>query len=150
MISQSSINELLHDIEPSKTTKATISRIHNSVREYLKNHDKYKNVYLGSFLSGSYAKSTAIRPSAYSGKGDVDIVVVINYNLDANSVDVFNELKDIQLEIVERNNTFYIRSNKNIKLLENSTYCFIQNAFVLTTRYCACAIHSKLKICNVA
>ena len=31
-----------------------------------------------------------------------------------------NESKDIELEIVERNNTFYIRSNKNIKLLENS------------------------------
>lgn len=31
-----------------------------------------------------------------------------------------DEAKDIALEIVERNNTFYIRSNKTIKLVENS------------------------------
>ncbi len=31
-----------------------------------------------------------------------------------------NNDKQVELEIIERNNTFYIRSNQNIKLIENS------------------------------
>ena len=42
-------------------------------------------------------------------------------NQDGISVKLYSDKeKDISLEIVERNNTFYIRSNKKIKLLENS------------------------------
>lgn len=40
-----------------------------------------------------------------------------------------NDQKDIELEIVERNNTFYIRSNKNIKLLENSNIKLINDHY---------------------
>lgn len=49
---------------------------------------------------------------------DLDLTEVNN---DSISVKLYsNEEKDINLEIVERNNTFYIRSNKKIKLVENS------------------------------
>ena len=42
-------------------------------------------------------------------------------NVDSIGIKLYsNEAKDLELEIVERNNTFYIRSNKNIKLIENS------------------------------
>jgi len=40
-----------------------------------------------------------------------------------------NDQKDIELEIVERNNTFYIRSNKNIKLLDNSNIKLINDHY---------------------
>lgn len=53
-------------------------------------------------------------------EGNVDSVDIKFYS---------NELKDIELEIVERNNTFYIRSNKNIKLLENSNIKLINDHY---------------------
>ena len=53
-------------------------------------------------------------------EGNIDSVGVKFYS---------NELKDIELEIVERNNTFYIRSNKNIKLLENSNIKLINDHY---------------------
>ena len=53
-------------------------------------------------------------------EGNIDSVGVKFYS---------NELKDIELEIVERNNTFYIRSNKNIKLLENSNIKLINDYY---------------------
>ena len=53
-------------------------------------------------------------------EGNVDSVGIKFYS---------NELKDIQLEIVERNNTFYIRSNKNIKLLENSNIKLVNDHY---------------------
>ncbi len=55
-----------------------------------------------------------------------NVIYLKDMNLSAGNVESVgvkfycNELKNIELEIVERNNTFYIRSNKNIKLLENS------------------------------
>ena len=40
-----------------------------------------------------------------------------------------NEPKGIEIEIVERNNTFYIRSNKNLKLLENSNIRLVDDHY---------------------
>ena len=40
-----------------------------------------------------------------------------------------NTEQDIQIEIIERNNTFYIKSNKTIKLLENSNLKLVDEHF---------------------
>ena len=40
-----------------------------------------------------------------------------------------NEEKSIELEIVERNNTFYIRSNQNIKLVESSNIKLVDDHY---------------------
>ena len=46
---------------------------------------------------------------------------IVEGNLEGVNVKFYSDNeKDIDLEIIERNNTFYIKSNKKIKLLENS------------------------------
>ncbi len=56
MATQSDFDKFLHNINPSQTTTEYVSSIQNNLRVYLKNHDKYKDIYLETFLSGSYAK----------------------------------------------------------------------------------------------
>ena len=45
-----------------------------------------------------------------------------------------NEEKSIELEIVERNNTFYIRSNQNIKLVESSNIKLVDDHYKPTEK----------------
>ncbi len=74
--------ELLGDIEPSPTTKSRASGGHTSIRDHLRGQAKFKDRYVSSFLSGSYARDTSIRPrSSADGqeRPDVDIIVVTNY-----------------------------------------------------------------------
>ncbi|HEY4543462.1 MAG TPA: hypothetical protein VIG40_02360 [Tissierellaceae bacterium] len=71
---------LLSNIEPSKSIKKYVSSLQSNLREYLKNSEKYKHIHVDTFVSGSFAKNIAIRPSVNEDKQDVDIVVVTNYN----------------------------------------------------------------------
>ena len=64
----------------------------------MKKHEKYKNIHVDSFLSGSYAKHTSIRPVLGDKKRDVDIIVVTSYKSDENSKEVLEELKDVLLQ----------------------------------------------------
>ena len=98
MSSNSDFEKFLKDIEPSKTTKNYISSVHNNLRYFLENHDEYKDKIVETFLSGSYAKNTNIRPSLNDGKTDVDIVVVTNYSDQEDSKVVLDELYDICTE----------------------------------------------------
>lgn len=95
MAKQSDFNSFLKDIEPSTTTVSYISSIQTNLRDYLKSHESYKFVHTDTFLSGSYAKHTSIRPVAGDKKRDVDIIVVTTYSSDKSSIDVLNELRDI-------------------------------------------------------
>lgn len=95
MAKQKDFDSFLSNIEPSKTTKKYISRVQNNLRDYLKTHEEYKNIHVQTFLSGSYAKNTSIRPTLYDGNRDVDIVVETNYFSDSNSCDVLQELKEV-------------------------------------------------------
>lgn len=101
---QSDFLSFLTNIEPSKTTKEKISSIQNNLRDYLKNHDKYKDIMIESFLIGSYAKNTCIRPKLHDGKPDVDIAIVTNYSESNNSKDVLDELYEILKEKYTNNN----------------------------------------------
>ena len=95
MAKQSDFDDFLKNIEPSATTVSYISSIQTNLRSYLKDHASYKKIYTDSFLSGSYAKHTSIRPVAGDKKRDVDIIVVTAYSSVKNSTDVLNELRDV-------------------------------------------------------
>lgn len=95
MASNNDFERFIHNIEPSQTTKKYIASIQNNLREYLEKHEIYKEKLLDTFLTGSYAKHTCIRPTKYDGKTDVDIVVVTSYTEKDDSKDVLNELYGI-------------------------------------------------------
>ena len=103
MAKQADFNAFLSNIEPSKTTVSYISSIQTNLRSYLKNHKDYKNVHVDTFLSGSYAKHTSIRPVSGDKKRDVDIVVVTTYSAKDDACDVLEELKDVLLEKADYN-----------------------------------------------
>lgn len=98
MAKQSDFNSFLGNIEPSPTTVSYISSIQTNLRTYLKNHENYKDIHVDTFLSGSYAKHTSIRPVKGDKKRDVDIIVVTSYSSTKNSFDVLVELRDILAE----------------------------------------------------
>jgi len=98
MSKQKDFNSFLSNIEPSKTTVEYISSVQNNLRKYLKSHESYKDIHIDTFLSGSYAKHTCIRPVIGDKKRDVDIVVVTAYDTTKNSLTVLEELRDVLLE----------------------------------------------------
>ncbi len=86
--------KFLSDIEPSSSTVREISTAQKSLRDYLSSHEEYSDRYQSSYLSGSYAKHTAIRPAKDDGNRDVDIVVETDHSTDDSSVDALEELRD--------------------------------------------------------
>ena len=98
MAKQTDFNTFLSNIEPSQSTIDYISSVQTNLRSYLEDHAKYKSILIDSFLSGSYAKHTSIRPSANDKKRDVDIIVVTNYEKSDDSADVLQELCDVLKE----------------------------------------------------
>ncbi|WP_338834501.1 SMODS domain-containing nucleotidyltransferase [Bradyrhizobium septentrionale] len=96
MVPAARFSELLADIEPSATTKDRASSAHNAVRKHLEEHDTFSDRWVSSFLSGSYARSTSIRPTAsVDGKErpDVDIIVVTNFTEDDTPEAVLKEVR---------------------------------------------------------
>ncbi|NTU61546.1 MAG: nucleotidyltransferase [Caldiserica bacterium] len=95
MVPNTRFTELLNDIEPSATTKSNCSYAHSSVREFLRTHSSFKNRWKADFLTGSYARSTAIRPKKTGDdieRPDVDIIVVTNFSQNDHPDDVLEEL----------------------------------------------------------
>lgn len=98
MAKQSDFNAFLSNIEPSSTTVAYVSSIQTNLRSFLKSHKEYKDVHVDTFLSGSYAKHTSIRPAAGDKKRDVDIIVVTSHSSGKDSSEVLKELKDVLVQ----------------------------------------------------
>lgn len=101
MGTQTQFQDFLRDIEPSSTTKTNSSSAHRGLRDFLADHDDFVEVHLDTFLSGSYARDTSIRPSTRDGKvsrPDIDIIVVTNHALSDKPSDVLwllrSSLKD--------------------------------------------------------
>lgn len=89
-------DELLKDIEPSRTTKSRASDAHTRIREHLEKQESFKDRYVDSFLSGSYARNTAIRPQTSADgteRPDVDIIVVTNFTNVDSPDDVLDEVR---------------------------------------------------------
>ena len=98
MATQKDFDSFLSNIEPSTSTVEYISSVQNNLRSYLKNHSTYKYKHIDTFLSGSYAKHTSIRPSASDKKRDVDIVVVTTYDTSTDATQVLEELCEVLKE----------------------------------------------------
>lgn len=98
MAKQADFDKFLSNIEPSTTTVSYISSIQTNLRKYLKEHEQYKEILIDTFLSGSYAKHTSIRPVVGDKKRDVDIIVVTNYSSSKSSTEVLEELKKVLVE----------------------------------------------------
>lgn len=97
MVPNARFIELLADIEPSSTTKNHASSAHTGIRNHLKSHEDFKNNWKNDFLSGSYARSTSIRPRTLNGsqdRPDVDIIVVTGHSTKDAPEDVLQELRD--------------------------------------------------------
>lgn len=95
MARQKDFDSFITNIEPSDSTVSYISSVHNNLRDYLKQYDLYSDVYLDSFLTGSYAKHTSIRPVKDDKKRDVDIIIVTKYDSSIDSRKVLEELKNV-------------------------------------------------------
>jgi len=114
MIPNARFVELLSDIEPSSTTTRDSAEAHSSVRSFLEGHDDFKERVEWTFLAGSYARNTAIRPKKASDgyeRPDVDIIVVTNYDTEEHPDDVLNEIGGVLGEkyTVERINKRSVR-----------------------------------------
>ena len=95
MAKQKDFDDFLHNIEPGDSTKHYVSSIQSNLREYLRTHELYRNIHVDTFLSGSYAKHTAIRPVKDDKKRDVDIIVVTAYGKAKDSRKVLDELCEV-------------------------------------------------------
>lgn len=93
MANSTDFESFLKDINPSKSTIDEASRLHQSLRNHLKTCKSYKQIYIHSYLSGSYAKQTFIRPKKNSDSCDIDIVVEINRTTDDSPAFVLDELE---------------------------------------------------------
>lgn len=82
MATQQQFIDFLSEIEPSPTTKSVCSSAHSTLRDKLEHHETYKDIHVNTYLSGSYARNTALRPRQSNGtirRPDVDIIVVTNH-----------------------------------------------------------------------
>ena len=95
---QKDFESFLSDIEPSSSIVQLTSAAQNNLRTYLDGHKEYADVCENTFLSGSYAKHTAIRPAKDDDNRDVDIVVETSHDTSSNSADVIIELRDALLD----------------------------------------------------
>jgi predicted nucleotidyltransferase len=94
---QQQFKDLLSDIEPSKTTKEKASKAHEGPREFLGTHEVFQEYLVNTFLSGSYARHTAIRPRVHDGKedrADIDVIVLTNHTKEDEPEDVIKLLFD--------------------------------------------------------
>jgi hypothetical protein len=92
---QDQFEKFLSDIEPSNTTKKNAQKAHKGVRDFLWGHEEFKEVLDEVFLSGSYRRNTAVRPRVKAGvtdRPDVDVIVVMDYGLDADPEEVLDFL----------------------------------------------------------
>jgi hypothetical protein len=73
MLLKSHFDTFLSNIEPTQNQKSEASKGHNTLRDRLAKDDDFREYFADSFLSGSYARNTAVRPIK-----DVDIIIIMN------------------------------------------------------------------------
>ncbi|PHH43979.1 SMODS domain-containing nucleotidyltransferase [Pseudomonas putida] len=96
MATQQQFIDFLKEIEPSPTTKSICISAHSTLREKLEKHETYRDFYVSTYLSGSYARNTALRPRVANGtlrRPDVDIILVTNHTLQDLPSDVITTLR---------------------------------------------------------
>lgn len=98
MASNADFESFIKDINPSETTINEASSLHRNLRGYLQSCESYKSVYLDSYLSGSYAKHTFIRPKKNSDSCDIDVVIETTHDTGETPCNVLTELKNAIIE----------------------------------------------------
>ncbi|WP_322003804.1 SMODS domain-containing nucleotidyltransferase [Paraburkholderia tropica] len=96
MATQQQFIDFLSEIEPSPTTKSVCTSAHNNLRAKLEAHATYRHIHVSTYLSGSYARNTALRPRQANGtmrRPDVDIIVVTNYSTSDRPSNVISTLR---------------------------------------------------------
>lgn len=94
MVPKVRFDELLKDIEPSATTKGQCAWAQKDIREFLESHPDIGEIISYSFLAGSYARATAVRPKTTEGgveRPDIDIAVVTTFTTEDRPDDVLEE-----------------------------------------------------------
>jgi hypothetical protein len=110
MVTQQQFLDFLTEIEPSSSTVATSSSAHRTLRAALRNEKEFSKYHIDTFLSGSYRRSTAIRPAKVDGvlqRPDIDIIVETTHSTDDKPKAVldllYNGLKGAGYESLTRN-----------------------------------------------
>lgn len=90
----SEFETFLSNVEPDYVYVKQASKANNAVRDFLKSSEKFKNLFSSSFLTGSYARSTAIKEIK-----DVDIMVILDKEPSESEPsedikDIFSKLKN--------------------------------------------------------
>jgi predicted nucleotidyltransferase len=96
MATQQQFIDFLSEIEPSASTKSVCGGAHRALRAKLAEHPTYKVIHADTYLSGSYARDTALRPRVTNGtlrRPDVDIIVVTNHSHNDRPSDVIATLR---------------------------------------------------------
>lgn len=88
--------KLRRAIEPNPERKKEAQEADDPVRDHLEAHECFADRHVTTFLYGSYKRSTAVGDIK-----DVDIVVVTNYTLDHDPVEVLGDLKDALAELYD-------------------------------------------------
>lgn len=81
MANSADFESFLKDINPSESTIDEASRLHRNLRDHLKASETYGTVCKDTYLSGSYAKQTFIRPKKGTDSCDIDIIVETNRSI---------------------------------------------------------------------
>ena len=135
-------DELLQDIEPSRTTKSQASAAHTKIRDHLRKQESFKDRYVDSFLSGSYARNTAIRPQTSADeteRPDVDIIVVTNFTIFDSPDDVLSAVRSALEDDgngyeVERVNKRSVRVETRQAEMDIVPVCEIADGFMIPDR----------------
>jgi predicted nucleotidyltransferase len=83
-------------IEPDKKRKEHAQDADDPVREHLQTHESFADRHVTTFLYGSYRRHTAVGDIK-----DVDLVVVTNYTISNDPVEVLDALKDSLAELYD-------------------------------------------------
>jgi predicted nucleotidyltransferase len=86
--------KLREAVEPEEDRKKEAQKADDPVREHLESHESFADRHVKTFLYGSYRRNTA-----EGDIKDVDIVVVTNYTINDNPLDVLNDLKESLVEL---------------------------------------------------
>lgn len=119
MTTQQQFVDMLSEIEPSDSTVAACSSAHKTLRDALAEHDGFSEVHVRTFLSGSYKRDTAIRPTRVDGvlqRADVDIIAVTNHTSDDDPEVVLDAVHQALVDAGYKNLTINRRSI-NVKLV---------------------------------
>jgi len=119
MTTQQQFLDMLSEIEPSPSTVAACSSAHYTLRDALAEHEQFEKVHVRTFLSGSYKRDTAIRPTSVGGvlqRADVDIIAVTNHTADDEPKAVLDALHQALKDAGYKNLTLNRRSI-NVKLV---------------------------------